>query len=292
MAAPRCCTSFWRGRLWVTLQSISPRWESSRGGALIGPGGGDEHGHRGRGQDPETRECRLPLPSVDDDRPQGYQRRWQRGFMPGRLNALLHQTPQVRDPAHRILCEPGIGVIDDGAFLVSTDMQPVDGSLQWCAPVDHVVVVCLRDGAQGTAFVTCSAEQSGSLFAAHGDDPHVHTATGVALRKDVERGVVDVDEAVVEGNYDLQAVGRATIDVIRFVSHGEVDWEAPRVLDRLGGYERGGGVLPGNVAQLHGQDGSRGYLAIAAEGNRPGHGIGLHSPDRHHEHESGDENGE
>ncbi len=171
-------------------------------------------------------------------------------------------------------------------------MQLVDGSLQRSAPVDHVVVVCLRDGAQGTAFVTCSPEQSGSLFAAHGDDPHVHTATGVALRKDVERGVVDVDEAVVEGNDDLQAVGRATIDVVRFVSHGEVDWEAPRVLDRLGGYERGGGVLPGNVSQLHGQDGSRGYLAIAAEGNRPGHGIGLHSPDRHHEHESGDDNGE
>ncbi len=93
MAAPRRCTSFWRGRLWVILQSISPRWGSSRGGALIGTGGGDEHGHRGRGQDPETRECRLPLPSVDDDRPQGYQRRWQRGFMPGRLNDLLHQTP-------------------------------------------------------------------------------------------------------------------------------------------------------------------------------------------------------
>ena len=117
------------------------------------------------------------------------------------------------------------------------DMQPVDGSLQRCTSAEHVVVACLRNGARGTAFVTCSAEQSGSLFAAHGNDPHVHTATGVALRKDVERGVVDVDEAVLEGNYDLQAVGRATIDVIRFVSHGEVDWKAPRVLDRLGGYE-------------------------------------------------------
>lgn len=107
-----------------------------------------------------------------------------------------------------------------------------------CTVPTHFPVTQPVNTRSDTAYIPrqCVLE-AGSLFAAHGNDPHVHTAVGVVPGKDFERGVVDVDEAVVERNSDLQAVGRAMIDVVLFVSHSEVDWEAPRVLDRLGGYE-------------------------------------------------------
>ena len=122
-----------------------------------------------------------------------------------------------------------------------------------------------------------------------GDDPDVEAVGGVAAGEDVEGGVVDVDEAVVEGDADAEAVGGAGVDVVGLVTDGEVDGEALGVRDGLGGDERGGGVLVGDVAQLHGEDGAGGDGWVALECDGAGDGVVSLNAEADGEGEGGEE---
>ncbi len=111
----------------------------------------------------------------------------------------------------------------------------------------------------------------------------------VAAGEDVEGGVVDVDEAVVEGDADAEAIGGARVDVVGLVADGEVDWEALGVMDGLGGDEFGGGVLVGNVAQRDGENGAGGDGWVAVEGDGSGDGVVALSAEADGEGNGGDE---
>ena len=60
----------------------------------------------------------------------------------------MHQSPQVRDQARRMVREPGVGVVDDATLLVLADVQAVHCSFQGRAPVHYISVGFLWDAPQ------------------------------------------------------------------------------------------------------------------------------------------------
>ena len=54
----------------------------------------------------------------------------------------------MRHQLLRTVGEPGVGIVDDAAFLVSADVQTIYSPFQWCTPVDQVGVGCFRNAMQ------------------------------------------------------------------------------------------------------------------------------------------------